>query len=94
VDRQDSIDLLNATHTFPCQFTLKVIGKSTDDFVDHCVQAVKSVNLDSDEIPVSTRSTPKGKHTSVTLLPTIASAEQVLEVYAQLQSVEGVVMTM
>lgn len=94
MDRQESLDLLNATHTFPCQFTFKVIGTSTDDFVDRCQLAIKSVNLDSDDIPVTTRSTPNGKHTSVTLLPTIASAEQVLAVYEQLQSVEGVVMTM
>ncbi len=94
MDRETSLELLNATHTFPCQFTLKVIGTSTDDFVDRCLVAVKSVNLDSDEIPVTTRSTPNGKHTSITLLPTLASAEQVLAVYEQLRSVEGVVMTM
>lgn len=94
VDRQSSLELLNATHTFPCEFTLKIIGKSTEDFADRCAAAVNSVLPTAQDIPVSLRSTPNGRHTSVTLLPKLSSAEQVLEVYECIKQVDGVVMTM
>lgn len=94
MDRQASLDLLNATHSFPCEFTLKVIGQSSDDFIDRCVEAVRVVALHSPDIPYTTRSTPNGRHISITMQPTIDSAEQVLQVYASLRDVEGVVMAM
>ena len=94
MDRESSLELLNATHSFPCAFTLKVIGASTEDFVDRCTAAIRDVNLGSDDFPISTRHTPNGRHTAVTMAPTLASAEQVLDVYERLRCVEGVVMTM
>ena len=94
MERQASLDLLNATHDFPCAFTVKVIGANQDQFVERCVAAVQQVVPDGGDVPFSTRATSNGRHTSVTLHPTLDSAEHVLIVYESLRVVEGVVMTM
>lgn len=92
--RNQSLELLNATHTFPCDFTIKVIGQAEDDFVMRVVDAVQAVISAGAEIPNKTRMTPNGKHVSVTLEPRLSSAEEVLLIYDQLKSVSGVVMTL
>lgn len=94
LDRLTALELLNATHTFPCAFTLKVIGLSDDDFVLRCLEVVHRAVTDAEEFDYTTRATPNGRHISVTMQPVLDSAEHVLEVYACLQEVKGVVMTM
>lgn len=88
MEREFSIDLLNSRHDFPCEFMLKVIGKDQDDFVQRVLDAVGG------EPAYKTRATPNGKHIAITMEPIVESAEQVLELYARIQTVEGVVMSM
>ena len=89
--RADSIELLNATHAFPCPFEFKVIGNASDQFVTLVIETIVSVTLVADP-PHSTRTTPGGRHISVTAEPTIHQAEHVLEIYDRLKTLEGVVM--
>ncbi len=93
MEREAALELLNATHDFPCPFTIKVIGLAADDFERRVVDAVKEA-LRIDTVNTSTRETPKKKHVSVTVEPVLQSAEQVLLLYERIRSVEGVVMTM
>jgi hypothetical protein len=44
--------------------------------------------------PFRTRETPHGRHISVTLEPTVSSAEEVLEIYRWIRQVDGVVTLM
>ncbi len=95
MNREQSIELLNATHDFPCPYMFKVIGLSDDGFVDRVVAAVREALEHYEETPPhTTRQTPHGKHVSVTLEPTLLSAEQVLLVYQRIGTVSGIVMTM
>ena len=94
MDRERSLELLNATHEFPCAFTIKVIGTLTDDFVHRILSAVRDDEDVDDDFPYSTRSTPGGRHVAVTMEPTLRSAEQVLAIYQRVRVVQGVVMTM
>ena len=94
MERSESIDLLNATHAFPCAFVLKVIGVSADDFMGRILAAIREDGRVEDDIPCSTRATPNGKHIAITLEPTLHSAEHVLDIYERIRAVEGVVMTM
>ena len=94
MEDEQALELLNATHTFPCPFTIKVIGKADDDFVTRVVESVTKTSGADEEVPHSTRTTPNGRHIAVTLEPHLDSAEQVLLVYARIQTVKGVVMTM
>lgn len=93
MEREDSLELLNATHTFPCSFTIKVIGLAENNFEDRVVEVVREA-LHVKEVPFSTRETPKKKHVAVTLEPELKSAEQVLLLYERIKSVTGIVMTM
>lgn len=93
MERDDSLELLNATHDFPCKFTIKVIGLAADNFEGRVVDVICAA-LHIDEVPYSTRETPNKKHIAVTLEPTLRSAEQVLLLYERIKSIDGVVMTM
>jgi len=94
MDRYQSIELLNATHNFPCEFTFKAIGAANNEFVARVVSAVREGLGGQVEPSYFTRSTPQGRHVSVTVLVSIDSAEQVLFVYDRLRTVDGIVMAL
>ena len=92
--RAESIELLNSAHEFPCPVMVKVIGKNENDFPERVVAVIRQqLQLDFDP-PFSTRQTPNGRHISVTVEPTFDDAEQVLDTYAAISQIEGVVMSM
>jgi putative lipoic acid-binding regulatory protein len=90
--RPSPLELLRSTHQFPCRFTFKVIGRCEADFVLRAVAAVSRA-LPEGALPVhSSRQTASGRHIAVTIEPEVASAEQVLEIYALLRRLEGLVL--
>jgi putative lipoic acid-binding regulatory protein len=92
MDRLPAIELLEATHTFPCPYTFKVIGLTDDNFVGRVLQAVRS-QLPADAEPsFSTRQTAGRKHVSVTIEPTLDSADHVLAIYSELSELQGLVL--
>ncbi len=92
--REDSISLLNATHDFPCPVIIKAIGKNAGDFPQRVVRGVrKQLQLEIDP-PFQIREASGGRHIAVTLEPIFESAEQVLEAYEVIRTMEGVVMVM
>lgn len=92
MDRQPAIELLEATHTFPCEYTFKVIGLTEGNFVGRVLQAVRRALPEDAEPSFSSRQTAGGKHVSVTIEPTMESAEHVLAVYRELSDVQGTVL--
>ncbi len=87
-----SIELLEFTHEFPCQYIFKVIGKAEDGFVSRVVAAVREqLNRDADPV-YRFRETSGGRHVSITLEPFFQSAEEVMSVYGCLQGITGLVM--
>jgi uncharacterized protein len=92
VNQLPSRELLEATHTFPGQYTFKAIGASDDHFVGRVVQAVRSELGEAVEPSFSTRSTSGGRHVCVTIEPSVTDAEEVLVIYASLRQVEGLVL--
>lgn len=94
MDRENSLELLNSTHQFPCAFMIKIIGLHSDDFAARVVEAIQlELGVESD-VPHRVRVTPAGRHVSITAEPEVACAEQVLAIYERIRSLEGVVMTM
>ena len=87
-----SRELLEATHTFPGQYTFKAIGASDDHFVGRVVAAVRCELGEEIEPSFSTRSTAGGRHVCVTIEPSVADADEVLLIYASLREVEGLVL--
>ena len=84
--------LLEATHEFPCPFSLSVITVNTDD-----VQAALRVAIaDGAASPVSdegwtVHTSGGGRYASHRVLVTCRSADEVLALYARVRLVEGVV---
>jgi putative lipoic acid-binding regulatory protein len=87
-----SLELLEATHTFPGPYMFKVIGTVEENFVGRVVAAVRSQLPEEIEPSFSIRRTENGRHACVTIEPTLAGAEDVIEIYSRLRELEGLVM--
>ena len=87
-----SVELLESTHSFPCAFVFKVIGKVEGGFVARVVAAVRAELGDDVDPPYSMRQTTGGRHIAVTLEPHVRTAAQVVAIYQQIQRMDGVVM--
>ncbi len=85
-------DLIEASQEFPGAYTFKVIGVADPEFVSRVLRAVKLCLDESAEPAFSSRSTPSGRHFSVTIVPDVRDADHVLEIYQQLRGLDGVVM--
>lgn len=93
-DRQQSLDILNATHIFPSPVMVKVIGENHDTFVARVVSAVRDEMAAESDPPYTIREARNGRHISITLEPHMSDAEQVLAVYDRLRTLPGVLMLM
>jgi uncharacterized protein len=87
--RASSIELLEKTHTFPGPYMFKVIGRVDKGFVARVVAAVRDELEEEVDPPYRLRETPGGRHVSVTLEPTVQTAQQVLAVYRRVRATEG-----
>jgi putative lipoic acid-binding regulatory protein len=86
-----SVELLEAHHRFPGPYMFKAIGKSDNGFVARTVAAVRDELEAPVDPPYSVRETPGGRHVSVTLEVSVASAQQVLAVYRRMLRLTGLV---
>ena len=90
-DSLPTLELLEARHTFPCAYTFKVIGAGDIDLEGSVVTCVRTaLALDADP-KTSVRTTKGGRHQSVTVEPECPSARSVLDLYAALRALDGVV---
>lgn len=87
-------ELLDAVHQFPCEFLIKVIGASSDDFIERVVAAVIALDILETDISYTSRQTAGGRHTSVSLTLIAQSSQQVMDIFAAIRQVHGVVMVM
>jgi putative lipoic acid-binding regulatory protein len=91
-DRQQALELLNATHTFPTSVMLKIIGRNENRFTQQVVDAVQvCLGLEAAP-PHRTREAAGGRHVAVTLEPWFECAEQVLDAYARVREIKEVVL--
>jgi putative lipoic acid-binding regulatory protein len=86
------LELLESTHTFPCAYMFKVIGRVEDGFVARVVAAVRDELAQPADPPFRFRHTPSGRHVAVTLEPQVQTASDVLAVYRRIHKTTGLVM--
>ena len=87
-------ELLDETHSFPCRFMFKAIGRTHDDFASRVVAVVR-LTLEQDfDAPYEVRETSAGRHIAVTIEPWVESSQQVIEIYNAIRALEGLVMLM
>lgn len=94
MDQPAALELLRATHEFPCRFLFKAIGRTEVNFAELVVAVVRQELEHEFDSPFSLKHTAGGRHVSVTIEPWVESAEQVLAVYASIRTVPGLVMLM
>lgn len=87
-----AIELLESTHDFPCRYTFKAIGRTEGNFVGRVLVAVRHELREDAEPPFMQRKTSGGRHVCVTIEPTVGTAAQVIDIYRNLQKLEGLVM--
>lgn len=87
---EHSLALLRERHIFPGPFTFKVIGAPGDDFAARAHAAIAAVVTPHMPPTPTTRTSSAGRHQALTFAVQVASAEQVLAVYAALRALEGV----
>ncbi len=92
MDTRPSLDLLESTHPFPGIYQIKAIGSAEGDFPGRVVSAVLEELAGPSEVESTVRTTPAGRHVSVTLDLTVQTAEQVRAIYARLRTVDGLQM--
>jgi uncharacterized protein len=90
--RRRAIELLEAHHVFPGTFSLSVIARS-DENVEAAVLAAAAFGLDGPLAPGAHERRPsaQGKYVSHRLHVPVASADDVLALYARLRAVDGVI---
>ncbi len=89
-DHRPSEDLLVSNHMFPGVYQIKAIGSAEDDFAGRVVEAAASELASASEIDHMVRSTPNGRHVSLTLDITVQTPDQVRAIYARLREVKGI----
>jgi putative lipoic acid-binding regulatory protein len=90
-ESQTTRELLESTHDFPCQYVIKAIGKTENDFQFRVVSAVREALAWDFDPPCETRETAGGKHISVTFDLRMQNADEVLKTYSELMKTEGLV---
>lgn len=85
-------DLLAEQHEFPGPYRMKVIGDSSGDFQARVGATVLAELCSPDQMVLSSRSTPGGRHVAITLDLIVDDAEHVRRIYARLRSLDGTVM--
>ncbi|RMH00290.1 MAG: DUF493 family protein [Deltaproteobacteria bacterium] len=90
-DVAESKALLEATHAFPGSYVFKAFGPAGDAFESGVVAAAATV-VERERIRVARRESGSGRKVCVTLDVDVASADEVLAIYAALRTVDALVL--
>jgi uncharacterized protein len=82
-------DLLSSNHVFPGIYQIKAIGESQNDFETRVLEAVRAEIEEESPIEVSVKTTPGGRHISLTLDVTVQTPAQVIAIYGRIQAIDG-----
>lgn len=88
---QEALALLEEHHCFPGEYTFKVIGFAGEEFTAAVQGAAARVLGPISPDQVRVRPSSGGRYVAVNLEVQVADSAQVLEVYAALRQVQGVV---
>jgi len=90
-ERARAVALLEANHEFPTDYSLSVIARNAEDVAAQIVGAAFGEGQGRPPGAHEMRPSSGGKYVSHRLTIHVPDAEAVLQVYARLRAVEGVV---
>jgi len=79
---------------FPCEFPIKVMGRSDVDLQALVLELVRKHAPDLDESNITRRDSRQGNYISLTVSVTATSKEQLDRIYLELNASDAVVMTL
>ena len=79
---------------FPCEFPIKVMGKTAEDFDALVVEIILKYVDDLHEGAVSRRLSRNGKYVSITATITVDSKPQLDDIYRELSAHERILMVL
>ena len=80
--------------TFPCEFPIKVMGRSSETFETDVVGIVRKHVPDLPDSAVTSRPSGKGNYVAITVIVSATSKEQLDNIYRELNAHEAVMMTL
>ena len=93
IERDEYIAKLEAAHTFPGPYEFKLFGPNDDEF-EAAVRDKVQENLPHGQPQYSKRTSGKDKHQCITVTAHVASAQKVVDLYAELHTIERLKMLM
>lgn len=88
--RDESLETLRETHSFPCEFDFKVIGDNSEEFVAQVAQVGVDIIGDTAEPDLETRESSDGTYVSVTMTVVVESAGSILDIYDGFETIDDV----
>lgn len=89
-NREQMLERLEDVHSFPGEYTFKVIGSNSPEFVSSVIQAAVNILGKTADPDVDTRESSKGNHISVTLTVSVSQADVILDIYEAFQQMDEV----
>ena len=79
--------------TFPCEFPIKIMGRSSETFETEVVEIVRKHTPELSENAVTSRPSEKGNYVAITVTVIATSKQQLDNIYLELNAHEEVLMT-
>ncbi len=84
----------NSPLTFPCDFPIKVMGRTSEHFQTEVIAIIDRHTTPSERLSVTRRPSKGGKYTSITVLVRAANRQQLDAIYRDLTACEQVLMAL
>jgi putative lipoic acid-binding regulatory protein len=84
-----NLELIEATHRFPCSYTFKVIGDSRSDFTEDALNLTLTAIGEDRELSHTSRNSATGIHTAITISVHLKNADEVHAIYSELLKLNG-----
>jgi len=80
--------------TFPCDFTIKVFGKVSDEFEAEVLMIIHKLVPNFSDTAIQTRNSETGKYTAFSITVHVDSKEQLDNIYYELSASPHVIMAL
>ena len=86
------IELLEAVHQFPGNYTFKIIAENEATIIERVVDQMKQICPRLKDVPYTSRLTENKKYLSITIDIVVESAQEIHTLYNSLLKVSGIVL--
>jgi len=92
--RESTLETLNETHSFPCDFQFKAIGENSPEFVADVAQVAVNVLGEETDPDLTTHESGGGTYVSVRMTVEVGDAESILAIYDGVRDLDALKMAL